>query len=112
MKGIHIGEFEELVLLMVTILSEAAYVFRIQQELRNQLNRSASMGALHATLTRLENKGLLKSNMAGASSKRGGRRKRVYGISAAGTKVLNEVKEMRSMLWNQVPSYALKISYA
>ena len=70
------------------------------------------MGALHATLTRLENKGLLKSNMSGASSKRGGRRKRVYGISAAGTKVLNEVKEMRSMLWNQVPSYALKISYA
>ena len=112
MKGTNIGEFEELVLLVVIILESDAYVLKIQDELNEQVNRSISMGALHSTLTRLEKKGFLDSEMAGASTKRGGRRKRLYQVTARGSKVLQKVKDMRGMLWNQVPSYALKISYA
>ncbi len=112
MKGTNIGEFEELALLVVIILKEEAYVFKIQEEVKRQVNRSVSMGALHSTLTRLEKKGYIDSEMAGASTKRGGRRKRMYQVTASGTKVLQEVKDMRSMLWDQVPSYALKMLHA
>jgi PadR family transcriptional regulator PadR len=112
MKGTNIGEFEELALLVVIILKEEAYVFKIQEEIKQQVNRSVSMGALHSTLTRLEKKGYIDSEMAGASTKRGGRRKRMYQLTASGTKVLQEVKDMRSMLWDQVPSYALKMQHA
>jgi DNA-binding PadR family transcriptional regulator len=112
MKGTHLGEFEELVLLVIAILTDDAYVLKIQQELKEQVNRSASMGALHATLTRLEKKGFLKSAMEGASNKRGGRRKRVYQVTNTGKETINQAKELRMNLWNQVPSYSLKIAYA
>lgn len=111
MKGTNIGEFEELVLLVVIILEDEAYVFKIQEEIKKQVSRSISMGALHTTLTRLEKKGFLNSEMTGASTKRGGRRKRVYQITAHGIKVLQQAKDMRSMLWDQLPTYALKMNH-
>ncbi len=111
MKGTNVGEFEELVLLVVVILESNAYVLKIQEELNEQVNRSISMGALHSTLTRLVKKGYLESEMAGASAKRGGRRKRLYQVTSPGAKVLQEVKDMRSRLWNQVPAFVLKISH-
>lgn len=112
MKGTNLGEFEELLLLVVLILQEEAYMLRIKDEIKNQVNRSISMGALHTTLARLEQKDFLKSEMGGATNERGGRRKRIYELTTAGKAALNEVKEMRASLWNQVPAVELKFSYA
>ncbi|WP_462250518.1 PadR family transcriptional regulator [Ekhidna sp.] len=112
MKGTNLGEFEELLLLVVLILQEEAYMLRIKDEIKKQVNRSISMGALHTTLARLEKKEFLTSELAGATKERGGRRKRVYELTADGKVALNEVKEMRANLWNQVPSFDLKISHA
>ena len=112
MKGTNLGEFEELLLLVVLILQEEAYMLRIKDEIKNQVNRSISMGALHTTLSRLEQKDFLKSEMGGATQERGGRRKRIYELTTAGKAALNEVKEMRASLWSQVPAMDLKFSYA
>lgn len=111
MKGTNLGEFEELLLLVVLILQEEAYMLRIKDEIKNQVNRSISMGALHTTLSRLEQKDFLKSEMGGATQERGGRRKRIYELTADGKAALNEVKEMRASLWSQVPSVELKFSH-
>lgn len=108
MKGTNLGEFEELLLLVVLILQEDAYMLRIKDEIKNQVNRSISMGALHTTLSRLEQKDFLKSEMGGATKARGGRRKRIYELTADGKTALNEVKDLRANLWNQVPSFELK----
>ena len=108
MKGTNLGEFEELLLLIVLILEREAYVVRIREELKSQVNRFISMGALHTTLARLEKKGFLQSEMAGASQERGGRRKRIYELTAAGKVALNVVKQMRANLWNQVPEFSIK----
>lgn len=110
MKGTNLGEFEELLLLVVLILQDEAYMLRIKDEIKNQVNRSISMGALHTTLSRLEQKDFLKSEMGGATQERGGRRKRIYELTADGKAALNEVKKMRASLWNQVPSFELKFS--
>ena len=112
MKGTNLGEFEELLVLVVLILQEEAYMLRIKDEIKNQVDRSISMGALHTTLARLEQKDFLKSEMGGATNERGGRRKRIYELTADGKAVLNEVKEMRASLWNQVPAVDLKFSHA
>lgn len=111
MKGTNLGEFEELLLLIVLILQDEAYVIRIREEIKGQVNRSISMGALHTTLSRLEKKDFLRSEMGGATQERGGRRKRIYELTVDGKAALNEVKEMRASLWDQVPSIALKFSY-
>ena len=110
MKGTYLGEFEELLLLIVLILREEAYVLRIREEIQSQVNRSISMGALHTTLSRLEKKSFLISEMGGATKDRGGRRKRIYELTAAGKSALNEVKEMRAGLWSQVPAFKLDFS--
>ncbi len=110
MKGTNLGEFEELILLIVLILQKEAYVLRIRDEIKSQVNRSISMGALHTTLARLEKKDFLTSGMGGATQERGGRRKRIYELTTAGKAALNEVKAMRANLWKQVPAVALKFS--
>lgn len=110
MKGTNLGEFEELVLLIVLILQEEAYVLRIKGEVLAQIKRSVAMGALHSTLSRLEKKGFLASEMSGATQERGGRRKRIYQLTGAGKEILKEANEQRQMLWNQIPDYALKFA--
>jgi len=107
MKGTNLGEFEELVLLVVLILQDDAYVLRIKDEVYSQIKRNVAMGALHSTLSRLEKKGFLASEMLGATKERGGRRKRIYQLTGVGKQVLKDAKEQRQMLWNQVPDYAL-----
>lgn len=110
MKRSTIGEFEEMVLLMVLILQDDAYMISLQKELLEQASRSITMGALHTTLSRLEKKGLLTSEMGEPTKERGGRRKRIYQVTAAGKTELNAIKEMRKSLWDQVPQFALKFA--
>lgn len=88
----YLGEFEELVLLTIATLGEDAYGVSIQQDIETRCNRSISIGALHSTITRLEEKGFLKSWLGGATQERGGRSKRFYEITQAGKKLWQKAK--------------------
>ena len=77
MKGTYLGEFEELVLLTVGILFDDAHGISVQQELEHQSGRKPMISAVHKVLVRLEDKGFLTSKMGGATTERGGRRKRL-----------------------------------
>lgn len=96
----YLGEFEELVLLTIASLGAEAYGVSIQQELVTRSNRTMSIGSLHSTITRLEEKGFLKSWTGGATQERGGRSKRYYELTSTGKKVLAETKSLRDELWN------------
>lgn len=98
--GAYLGEFEELVLLTIATLGEEAYGVSIQQDIEKRCKRSISIGALHSTITRLEEKGFLKSWLGGATQARGGRSKRYYEITVAGKKSVAESKSLRDELWN------------
>ncbi len=106
MKEFKIGDFEETMLLIVGILGEEAYAFRIAEEFETQTKRSVSIGAVHSTLSRLEEKGFLKSEMGGATTERGGRRKRIFSITAEGHTALRTSREFKLSLWNQFPAFA------
>jgi PadR family transcriptional regulator PadR len=105
MKETRLGEFEEVILLLVGILGEDAYAFRVAEEFESQTGRSASIGAVHSTLTRLEGKGFLDSKMGAATQERGGRRKRIYTITAIGKRVLATSRDFRMSLWKQYPAF-------
>jgi DNA-binding PadR family transcriptional regulator len=109
MKETRLGEFEEVILLLVGILGEDAYSFRIAEEFEDQTKRSVSIGAAHSTLTRLEEKGFLKSEMGQSTAERGGRRKRIYTITANGRQVLEQAKDFRTSLWQQFPGFAVEM---
>ena len=103
MKGTHLGEFEELVLLVVGILRDQAYGASIAEEINQQTGRKVSLSPVHTALYRLEKKGFVRSQLGGATQQRGGRRKRMYQITSAGKASLNEVRLMRNRLWKLMP---------
>src|SRR6187401_1432345 len=95
----YIGEFEELVLLTIAALDENAYGVAIKEDIEQRTDRSISIGALHSTITRLEEKGFIKSWLGDPTQERGGRRKRFFELTHQGKIVLHHVKELRDELW-------------
>lgn len=95
----YLGEFEELVLLTISMLGDEAYGVAIKDTLQGKANRTITIGSLHSTITRLEEKGLLESWLGEATAVRGGRKKRYFRITADAKYVLQHVKSLRDDLW-------------
>lgn len=108
MKGLHLGELEELVMLAVGILNSNAYGIAIMDEVKKQSGRNCKISTVHETLIRLEKKGLLKSYTGGATNVRGGRKKRYFEITALGKNAINETRELRNSMWSQIPQIIWK----
>ncbi len=108
----HLGEFEELVLLMVGVLADDAYAVAVTKEIKIQAERSVNVSAVHKSLYRLEKKGLLSSGLSDPESKRGGKRKRLFTITAYGKKVLDEHAELRNKLREKITKPAYKLSFS
>ena len=107
MRRNDLGEFEEVVLLTVAALTPHAYSVAIADDLEKQSARTVTTGAVHAALQRLENKSFLKSHMGEATNERGGRRKRLFTLTIAGSKILQDVREVRENLWGRIEPKAL-----
>lgn len=104
MKRVYLGEFEEVVLLMVGILGDDAYGVNLTHEIIGQTGRAVRLNQVHASLHRLEEKGMIVSRMGDPTPERGGRRKRYFRITAYGLQTLREIQGVRSNLWNMMTS--------
>lgn len=111
MKKYQLGEFEEVVLLTVGVLYDNAYGVSIKQEITERLERKVSVGALQAALRRLEDKGYLSSRRGESNSRRGGRPKLFFTLTALGQKALEYSRETRNSLWNAIPPAALQLKH-
>ena len=107
MKITKLGEFEELVLLTVIVLQEEAYGVAIKSELEKRLESKLSVGSIQSALKRMEEKGFLNSEFGEATQKRGGKRKRIYSATPYAHRVLTEMKEARTKLWDSISGLSL-----
>ena len=103
MKSKSLGEFEELVLLMVAAMHNQAYGVAILENLEEKLSKRVNISAIHVALKRLENKGFVTASFGGITKERGGRRKKFYVITAAGKKVLDKQYSLRTSIYQQIP---------
>jgi DNA-binding PadR family transcriptional regulator len=103
MKNKGLGEFEELILLAVCILEGEGYGISVKREVEKHTGRTILLGAVHITLYRLQDKGLLKSQMGGNTSKRGDRKKRLFNITDTGMQLLQASQDVRQRMWQLVP---------
>lgn len=87
-----LGTFEQLILYAVMRVGGDAYGVRIRRELADELNKDVSIGAVYTTLSRLEEKGLVKGKSAAGGPERGGRPKRVFRVTGAGRAALADVE--------------------
>ncbi|MEQ9404205.1 MAG: PadR family transcriptional regulator [Cyclobacteriaceae bacterium] len=106
-ESYQLGELEELVLMIVAILQENAYGVKVMDEIDQQVNRKVNISAVHTVLDRLEKKGFVSSYMGGASSERGGRRKRIFKVTDSGSKAIQYVHQMRNGLFDKIPKTIL-----
>ncbi|WP_421873146.1 PadR family transcriptional regulator [Marinoscillum sp.] len=104
MKEQSLGEFEELVLLMVAALHDEAYGVTILENLESKLGKKVNISAIHVALKRLEKKGFVTSRFGGITNDRGGRRKKFYVITAVGKKALDAHYQVRTSIYQEIPN--------
>lgn len=83
-KSKFLGEFEMVVLAALIRLGRDAYGVSVMKEIEERAGRTVSIGALYATLNRLEKKGYVQTRMGEATAERGGRAKRFFEITSEG----------------------------
>lgn len=97
-----LGNFEQAVLLAIVRLREDAYGRGILREVQERLEREVAAGAVHATLERLEGKGLIRSRLGQGTPIRDGRAKRYYRLEPAGVEALNNARAAVNHLWHGI----------
>lgn len=95
-----LGEFEQVVLLAVLRVGEAAYANPLLTEIRRTSGRQVARGALYTALERLEDKGLLRSRMGEPLAERGGRARRYFSVTARGLLAVRESRRSLLRLWD------------
>ena len=93
-----LGTFEEQVMVAVLRTAEEAYGMSVRRELERVTERDVTIGAVYATLDRLEAKGLIASRR----SRGDGPSRRVFEVTRRGAQALVESKAMRERLWRGV----------
>jgi DNA-binding PadR family transcriptional regulator len=94
-----LGTFEQAVLLAIVRLRDDAYGRAILREVGLRLGREVAPGAVQATLERLENKGLVMSQLGAGTPIRSGRPRRFYRVGPSGISALNDARTVVEHLW-------------
>ncbi len=102
MANDFLNGLEELVLLSIVVLHPDAYAYAIKKEINDQAGQQVSLASIHTVLYRMENKGWVQSELGGQSEKRGGRSKRLFTATSAGTEMLKSTQIARNNLWGKI----------
>lgn len=91
-KRDYLGEFEHIIVLALLRLADQAYGVTVRREIEFRTKREISIGAVYATLDRLETKGYVKSHRGDPTPERGGRSKRFFHVTAKGIAAVNRTQ--------------------
>ena len=103
----YLGEFEHVVLLAVLRLGDQAYGVTVRREIAARTRREVSIGAIYATLVRLEAKSYVQFRVGDPTPERGGRSKRFFRVTPQG---LSAVKHTHRALRSLTEGLALPAS--
>ncbi|HEY2361556.1 MAG TPA: PadR family transcriptional regulator [Candidatus Angelobacter sp.] len=103
MEREYLGEFELMILLTVIHLGEDAYGVPISREIEKRRKREVSVGSVYAALERLEEKGLVASDLGDPTPERGGKAKRYFRVTQEGLRQVHNTRQVLSSLWRKLP---------
>ena len=95
---------DELILLAVWKLGDDAYGASVLDYLQIRTSKEWSITGVYAPLRRMAGKGLLRSSTGLPTPERGGRRKRMYELTAKGVQALQFARSEYESMWVGVPS--------
>jgi PadR family transcriptional regulator PadR len=97
-QGELLGSLEHIILLALVRVDGDAHGMIVRREIEERTGRNISIGAVYATLERLEAKGYVSSFTGEPTAQRGGRAKRLFRVEAAGKRALQVSEQtIRSM---------------
>jgi PadR family transcriptional regulator, regulatory protein PadR len=93
-----LGVLEEQILVAVLLARGDAYGMQVRREIERVTGRELAIGAVYATLDRLEEKGLVRSTrvMDGSLSRR------VFEVRPEGARALADTRAMHERLWQGI----------
>jgi PadR family transcriptional regulator PadR len=98
-RGELLGSLEHIILLALARQDGGAHGMIVRREIEERTGRNISIGAVYATLERLEAKGYVSSFTGEPTPERGGRAKRLFRVEAAGKRALQVSEQtIRSMM--------------
>lgn len=92
-----------MVMLVLLRLGESAYGVPISREIERQCGREVALGSVYATLERLQEKGLVSSDLGEPTPERGGRAKRYFRLTRKGLREVRETQQALIRLWRGLP---------
>lgn len=93
-KGDFVGEFELYVMLALAHLGEEAYGVTIRREIESRTGRTVAIGAVYATLARLQDKGLVRFRLSDPQPVQGGRARKYFTLTRSGMGALRHSTSM------------------
>jgi len=103
MRKRDMSNFELMILLALIRLGDNAYGVPISREIEERTGREAALGSVYAALGRLEQKGLVVSELGEATPERGGKAKRFFHVTGKGLKDVRETQRGLETLWRRLP---------
>ena len=109
-----LGEFEQAILFaLLDLEADAAYGVRIRETIEARTGRTISSGAVYTALDRMEDRGLVESELGEPTATRGGRRKRMYRLKPEGAEaLLRAVRHFQDMSAGLVPKLEAQLGAA
>ena len=98
-RHVPLGVLEEQIVVAVLRTRDEAYGMSVRREIERITGRELAIGAVYATLDRLEAKGLVTSARVQGDE---GASRRVFAVSAVGARALADTRAMRERLWQGV----------
>ena len=93
-----LGVLEEQIVVAVLRTRGDAYGMHVRREIEHVTGRDLAIGAVYATLDRLEAKGLLTSSRVITD----GPSRRLFAVTATGARALADTRSMRERLWEGI----------
>jgi PadR family transcriptional regulator PadR len=102
-KRDYLGSLELMVMLALIRLGDNAYGVPISREIEKTSGREVALGSVYATLERLEQKGLVSSELGEPTAERGGRAKKYFRVKAKGLREIRQTQAVLKKLWRGLP---------
>lgn len=96
-------DLELMIVLAVLRTGEEAYGAEIAREIERTGGRRVLLGAIYATLDRLERNGQVASTVGDPTPARGGRAKRFFRVTPKGVRAARQTRQALVALWRGVP---------
>jgi len=98
-RGGHLGELEQIVMLAVARLEGDAYGMSIRREIEERAGRAVAIGAVYATLERLEDKGYVRTTERARAIDVDARARRFFELTASGVDALRSASDLHARMW-------------